>query len=742
MTSDDPPIIIAAHTNHALDQLLRHISRFEPDFIRLGGWTKDMEIIKPRTLYEVKEAVKHSIPPGSMRKPALAKLKQHSHDIANLLKPLTEGKEPLTATVLKKYGVISEAQYDSLVQGAQDWVRAGAEDDVTGDVAIWLGDERVEAKQRTLPEDFGIEVEEVDLEFEQLKEIEAESKMVDEEDRDTLRGPRVVFKEPWTGVKSIGVTEKTVYAEMQKRDLWEIPSEYRGPVYRHMQQKVKEAIRAKVRDIARSHAIASQEAKIGMWELDYNYLRQARVIGMTTTGLSKYRGLLSSLDPKVVLIEEAAETLEAPIAVACFKTLEHLILVGDHQQLRGHCNDEELANAPFYLGVSMFERLVRNQVEFSQLKRQRRMHPEIRRALKPIYQELEDHPSVLKRPMIPGMGEFNSYFFTHKWRETSDVQMSKINHEEADMVVAFFRYLVQNGMLPKEITVLTFYNGQRKLILRKLFEQRLIYGSEYFNVVTVDSYQGEENAVVLLSLIQHALVHKEKTFIGEPSEFASLDGGCSKPCREELPCGHLCVLNCHSFSHEAVNCQEPCSRTLDCGHQCIELCYLECKSDCDCEPMQEEIPEPISYAKAASASPEKEKQVSPTAPRKRQQPGKLPPRTTSPQKAKTTKIPAMSSAACYRNFAAGGHLESDRNFAAMAEQDSVEVRQKRLDEENFAALFGGPEQGTAVGKQDDMKLVRTKNDGRGGTREIWKGTMEVPQAKKVGSKKQESSLLD
>lgn len=149
----------------------------------------------------------------------------------------------------------------------------------------------------------------------------------------------------------------------------------------------------------------------------------------------------------------------------------------------------------------MFERLVRNKVEFSQLKRQRRMIPEIRRALKPLYEDLEDHPSVLDRLPIPGMGGVNSYFFTHGGRETTDVQMSKVNHQEADMVVGFFTYLVFNGMTPGEITVLTFYNGQRKLIMRKLREHRYLQG-ERFNVVTVDSYQGEENDVVLLSLVR------------------------------------------------------------------------------------------------------------------------------------------------------------------------------------------------------------------------------------------------
>ena len=129
------------------------------------------------------------------------------------------------------------------------------------------------------------------------------------------------------------------------------------------------------------------------------------------------------------------------------------------------------------------------------------MIPEIRRTLKPIYEELEDHPSVLDRSPIPGMGGVNSYFFTHKSRETTDIQMSKVNHEEADMVVGFFDYLVLNGMTPGEITVLTFYNGQRKLIMKKLRDHRRL-GGEKFKVVTVDSYQGEENEIVLLSLVR------------------------------------------------------------------------------------------------------------------------------------------------------------------------------------------------------------------------------------------------
>ena len=91
------------------------------------------------------------------------------------------------------------------------------------------------------------------------------------------------------------------------------------------------------------------------------------------------------------------------------------------------------------------------------------MIPEIRRLLKPIYKHLHDHASVNGRLPVPGMGGVNSYFFSHKCPESSDDLMSKTNHEEADMIVGFFNYLMHNGMMPEDIAVLTFYNGQVSL---------------------------------------------------------------------------------------------------------------------------------------------------------------------------------------------------------------------------------------------------------------------------------------
>lgn len=89
-----------------------------------------------------------------------------------------------------------------------------------------------------------------------------------------------------------------------------------------------------------------------------------KVIGCTTTGLSRYRGLLSALRPRTLLIEEAAETSEAKIIAGLFVSLEQLILVGDHQQLQASATVGSLETYPFFLNVSMFERLVNNAIPF------------------------------------------------------------------------------------------------------------------------------------------------------------------------------------------------------------------------------------------------------------------------------------------------------------------------------------------------------------------------------------------
>ena len=292
---------------------------------------------------------------------------------------------------------------------------------------------------------------------------------------------------------------------LKEQNMWKIPESARPAVYRYLQAEMKKAIRDEFRAQTKTYNELAEQRRIGMFQEHERILKKQKIIGMTTTGLSKYRGLLASLEPRIVLIEEAAEVLEAPVSVACLPSIQHLILVGDHKQLRPHCKVKYLENHPFYLNVSLFERLINNSVEYKTLSKQRRMIPEIRRVLHPIYQDIiKDHASVLnsaQRPPVPGMGGVNSWFFTHQWAEQRDDQSSAYNDGEVDMIVGFVRYLMYNGMTTDKITVLTFYNGQRKKILSRLRHHPDL-PDQIFNVVTVDSYQGEENEVVILSLVR------------------------------------------------------------------------------------------------------------------------------------------------------------------------------------------------------------------------------------------------
>jgi helicase required for RNAi-mediated heterochromatin assembly 1 len=265
-----------------------------------------------------------------------------------------------------------------------------------------------------------------------LKELEAEAVAQDDDDLEALRGPVFLLSDNYTGKGGSSLTSAEIRKLLRATtDLTTIPAMDRGAIYNFFKREVKTIIAAKIRKLAKEYSDVVLQRKVGLWEEDVRLLSEQRIIGCTTTGLSKYRALISALRPRVILVEEAAETMEAPVAAACMPSLEHLILVGDHQQLRPHTQVHAFEDEPYYLNLSLFERLVRNDVAYSTLTRQRRMIPEIRRLLAPIYEDtLKDHDSVkdpANRPPVEGMGGTNSFFFCHEWQEARDGNMSCYN---------------------------------------------------------------------------------------------------------------------------------------------------------------------------------------------------------------------------------------------------------------------------------------------------------------------------
>ena len=134
---------------------------------------------------------------------------------------------------------------------------------------------------------------------------------------------------------------------------------------------------------------------------------------------------------------------------------------------------------------------------------QHRMRPEVSRLIVPvIYPKLKDHESVKRYPNIPGMAE-NVFFLTHSEMEKGDKSdqdsRSHTNPYEADMALALARHLLLQGLNPSQITILTTYSGQL-LHFRKLRRNHALLKDVRISVV--DNFQGEENDVIILSLVR------------------------------------------------------------------------------------------------------------------------------------------------------------------------------------------------------------------------------------------------
>lgn len=173
---------------------------------------------------------------------------------------------------------------------------------------------------------------------------------------------------------------------------------------------------------------------------------------------------------------------------------------GDHQQLRPPVTVFRLAKQ-FNLDVSLFERLIKNGMEPSVLSVQHRMCPDIARLIVPsIYPHLTNHPSVLCYPEVQGMST-NVFFLTHNEPEMSDRDAkSHLNPYEAEMSLALARHLIIQGIKPSQITILTTYSGQF-LYLRNM-RNRNFPDYHQIRIAVVDNFQGEENDVIILSLVR------------------------------------------------------------------------------------------------------------------------------------------------------------------------------------------------------------------------------------------------
>ena len=246
---------------------------------------------------------------------------------------------------------------------------------------------------------------------------------------------------------------------------------------------------------------------------DVKSLQNALVIAMTATGVAKHKHLLEELNLKIVIVEEAAEMMESYIIPCLSAATKHLILIGDHKQLQPKSQDYQLGSN-YKLNVSLFERLIKNGIPHKTLTVQYRMRPEIAQLIFPhIYPTLENHKKVTEYDSIRGI-KTNMYFFNHKYQEQRNHNShSYYNAREADLVAGLCNHLLKQDYEPNKITVLAAYTSQVNELLKLIPDagstacaqdsnMEAYENEQHVKITTIDNYQGEENDIVILSLVR------------------------------------------------------------------------------------------------------------------------------------------------------------------------------------------------------------------------------------------------
>ena len=418
---------------------------------------------------------------------------------------------------------------------------------------------------------------------------------------------------------------------MNVPNIWFLSEDERLRLYLYWAECYRDRLRMEVQGYERKHEQLCAELEELRAEEEEEVIRKATVVGMTTSGAARYHSMLQKIGPKIVIIEEAAEVMEAHIITSLSRDTNHVILIGDHKQLRPKATVYELAQK-YNLEISLFERMVMNSMDCKRLCIQHRMRPEIAALTKRFYDhEILDHETVCKFEDIVGITK-NMFFVDHCQLESLNGNLQSFsNPHEATFLKSLCMYLLQQGYGRHQITILTMYIGQLLLLQEKMPRNQF----EGIKICTVDNFQGEENDIILLSLVRSNLEgrigflsesnricvalsrarkgfycignlnmlrrqcqvwqgicndldatkaigdtfeltcqrHENMTSVRNPGDFPKF-GGCSRMCGERLHCGHACDRPCHpSDAYHHDQCQKACFNICPNEHQCTEVCH-------------------------------------------------------------------------------------------------------------------------------------------------------------------------
>ena len=240
-------------------------------------------------------------------------------------------------------------------------------------------------------------------------------------------------------------------------------------------------------------------------QLVAHLLDSATVVCCTLTGIDSR--VLGERQFDLAVIDEAAQAIEPASWIPLLRA-GRVILAGDHYQLPPTIISPEAAREG--LAVSLMERLMRDlgPTHSRRLTIQYRMHQAIMEFSSAEFYEstliaddsvenhrLADLPDVITSPLTASPLQLIDTAGASYDEEVEAEGASLFNRQEAELATRKVQQLLNTGVSPTEIAVITPYAAQVRLI-------RSLLAVEGLEIDTVDGFQGREKEAVVISLVR------------------------------------------------------------------------------------------------------------------------------------------------------------------------------------------------------------------------------------------------
>ncbi|RVX66752.1 Regulator of nonsense transcripts 1 [Exophiala mesophila] len=250
-------------------------------------------------------------------------------------------------------------------------------------------------------------------------------------------------------------------------------------------------------------------------------LTNADVICCTCVGAGDPR--LAKFKFRTVLIDESTQSAEPECMIPLVLGCKQVVLVGDHQQLGPVIMNKKAAKAG--LNQSLFERLVILGCAPIRLNVQYRMHPCLSEFPSNMFYEgsLQNGVTMHERlrPEIdfPWPVAHSPMMFWSNLgnEEISASGTSYLNRTEAANVEKLVTRFFKASVKPKDIGVITPYEGQRSYIVSSMQASGTFKKEMYkeIEVASVDAFQGREKDFIILSCVR-SNDHQGIGFLSDP----------------------------------------------------------------------------------------------------------------------------------------------------------------------------------------------------------------------------------